>query len=295
MSVFRHIFASMLCIALAAVLVFACVCGRYRLTDREEYRIYTSCYPVYALSALILKDIPGMNLYMLTQPTDEYPNEYSLSDWDEALLATADAAIFMGGGFETYASYYSSDSTIIINLLGGLVLKDNSEFAEVLDFSEDTLNNPWLFMSTEGAMDITEAITANMTTIDEAYTAQYIRNMNEAYELLAAMQQQFDSDVPVALAHEGFAYLADELGLNTVLIIKGSTGYDTEVAEALDSSGAELVLADRQTYRYYEELGFDTVCLDLMMAHGAGEGADGYFEAMQHNIELIKAALEKYE
>ncbi len=64
----------------------------------------TRPFRVYALSAPILSGAPGITLKCLVQPQDGCLRNYELSDWDAALLGSADAAILSGRGLESFES-----------------------------------------------------------------------------------------------------------------------------------------------------------------------------------------------
>ena len=282
------------CLLLCAAFAFLCP---LRLEKPDEYTVYATCFPVYAVCDMVLKDIPGLKLEMLLQPQADDLSAYSLSDWDIALLDSADVAVFAGSGLESFSEYWSNEKTIIVKLLSGLVLSRTNEKLEILANNEEAdLSgvNPWLFMSPEGFADMAEALCANMLAIDEEYSKEYYGNLSNACERISVfssecedMLKDCDLNETVAITHEGLMYLCEQLGLNAVLLCE-----DPDV-QILKERGIKTVLADENTYyaihSVLETNGIKVACLDMLISHTKEES---YFELMRKNVSEIANVLK---
>ena len=302
----KHVFAITLAliIGLSALFTFA-FAGKFALGNTEQdFLIYASSYPMYALSSLVLKDIPGMELHSFLQPQDAGLSAYTLSDWDTALIDNCDVLILNGGGYEGFERLLSAGDTIMVSAVSGL--KYSVEDAWIIDFTgseQDTFENPWLFMYTDGAMELTEAITANMLAVDEMYTEKYYENLgsarayfeNLAYELQALAPE---NRVRVAAGHEAFYYTANELGLECPVIfdrLPAQEHSDEEMSRMLKSltdSGIDILLIESQAgeelIAYFEDNGITVIPLDLMTSYTEKDGADVFGRVLLNNAKLIR-------
>lgn len=278
----------------------------------DSYSIYASFVPAYMLSDLIINEnIPGMELHLLVQPQDGCMRNYMLSDWDAYIAMDADAVILIGNGLESFESALVSmgeDGPSVISASSSLVL-DTSGAEET---QESHLNgaNPWLFLSCEGGLALTEAITANMIALDPDYEAEYIGNLKKAFDQFEALQteitqirQRIDLKKSVALAHEGLIYVANDFDLNVVTRIDRESGeYPDdfrldEILEQLAASGAEVVMIEKQApdllVKALKARGYEVVLIDTLSTGKALNGSEAYFERMLENARLIEKTFQK--
>lgn len=290
-------------IALLLCLMLLSGCASPMQEEAEkELTIYASFYPVYALTASIVADVPGMQLHQLVQPQDGCLRNYTLSDWDLYTVSNADAVILAGSGLESFADTLSSlgeNGPAVAWVMGSLVLRTEEWGSE--HFSGV---NPWLFLSVEGARQISEAITANMLELDPGCESLYLANLYAADERLSALKDEMTDilagvnlETPAAVLHEGLFYLADEWSLNVVTAIERESG-DTlseEAFETLSQSGARVVLIEKQAPEsLVKQLASDGFCVALIDTLSTGNesmGADGYYTAMKMNARALREAL----
>ena len=304
----KHLPKTILVLLIAAIFVVAYILsGNLTPIDSAErsYSVYASCYPVYALSSLILKDVPGIRLLQLTQPTARGLGDYALSDWDRAMLSHADVVITLGGGYEAFANELLSGSSICITLQSALPLMSLPQDANVYGGnSEERAPVPWLYLSAEGAMELCEALCANMCTADEACASMYIANLNACYDKLSAMQAAAQNTkalrgVNVALMHEALLYPASDAGANVVYSIPCKEAQALlpqellEVIDQMQSLNTQAVLVDRfcdpALVQALEASGLPVIRLDLMCDMDPSYGAQGYFDAFYNNLKAIEA------
>lgn len=299
-------------LVLSALILSGCAPMVDEDTIPESFNIYASFLPAYMLSDLIVNDdVPGMNLHLLIQPQDGCMRNYSLSDWDQYVLMHADAVILIGSGFESFETGLSSlgeNGPSVIYASSSLILDTSGEG----ETEESHLGgaNPWLFLSADGGLRLTEAIAANMIVLDPDYEAVYMENLNRAYEkfetLTAAVKtisRNADHDKRVALAHEGLVYTANDFELNVVLRIDRESGEYPDAAQmkdvlnALSESGAEIVLVENHAPEAFtaplEEAGYEVLFMNTLSAGNVQDGADAYFELMMENAQRIERAFKK--
>lgn len=278
----------------------------------ESYSVYASFLPAYMIADMIITDeIENMNLHLLVQPQDGCMRDYGLSDWEMYMVMNADAVILIGNGLESFESALYSlgeEGPAVISASSSLVL----DCSGASDLEESHLNgaNPWLFLSVEGAVQLAEAITANMIGLDPDYESAYMKNLYAAYESLETLKSDMsdrlkdcDKSIPIALAHEGLIYLAEENRLNVTVRLDREPGVmpdDNElkkIMETLSQSGAQAVLIEKQApealIAALEEAGYRVALIDTLSTGSCSGGAQAYIERMTKNAEAICEVLRK--
>ncbi len=278
----------------------------------ENFSIYASFLPAYMLADLIVtEEIPGMNLNLLIQPQDGCMRNYVLSDWDQYIAVNTDAVILIGNGFESF-----EQSLMNLGENGPSIISASSSL--VLDTSYPAENeeshlygaNPWLFLSVDGGLQLTEAICANMIALDPDYENIYIKNLKQAYEKFGALSETvsdvnntIDHEKRTALLHEGLIYIANDFDLNVVSRIERESGeYPDEASlcemlETLSDSNTQVVLIEKQAPKLLLEVlrahQYEIVLIDTLSAGGTQNGAEAYFERMLKNIGIIEKTYKK--
>lgn len=272
---------------------------------QTNFQIFAGCYPAYALSSMIIHDIPGMNLYQLTQPQMEGYGNYELSDWEWNLLAGADGLILLGSGYEGFEASCAGAPFAIIRLLNGMAL-ETFEGCACLDLKADGQSViPWPYLSIEGSRSACEAVCANMQTLDELYAPQYYDNLTTALERLNELEKSIRTDLlsgkSVGVMHEAFYYTASELGAERITIIRRNALSELSneeidaCIELFRENGVTLVLAEQhmpsEIGLALRDAGFTVAELDLMLDHTEKDGFEGLLSGLYQNWKAVAGAL----
>lgn len=300
--------------ATAIMLVFCCIACKKASSEAksaETINVYATFYPLYALTEMITDGVDGVNAMCLVQPQDGCLREYQLSDWDLALLLrSADAVIAGGRGLESFESTLfafgetgPAITAVLYNMdlahVHAVGIPDDAES----HWSDD---NPHIYMSVDGAIDISERIASFMQTSDPRFADVYRDNFDVAAEELRKLQDEMHeiadetAGTKAAVLNEACWYLAEEFELDAVLCYHRESGRDIDnrenLIDAVRNSGAELVLIEKQApyglVKALEVAGLQVVKLDILSTRSESEGAEGYFEAQLANAEALRAACE---
>lgn len=280
--------------------------------DDMHQVIYATFYPIYALSELILQDVPDMELRQLVQPQDGCLRDYAISDWDLYQVAFgADAVIAGGRGLESFSSALESlgdEGPAVVTLFQNLELDNNGKQASDEDASHLADENPHLYMSARALPDIFDSLYAYMIELDPMYADVYETNLENAQQQAEALIAEYDSvmtaidhTAPVALLNEALIYPASDLELNVTCRIDRENGtnlYGNELEDmlaTLTENGVSVVLIEKQApdalVNALSARNYTVVKLDVLSTGRAEMGAEGYFEAMRANLTAIAQAL----
>lgn len=283
------------------------------IKEPEGKLIYASFYPLYALAERVVKGVPNMTVKVLVQPQDGCLREYDLSEWDIAKIAASDAMIVGGRGLETFESALmdqeEGEGIAAIGAMNGLTLIGQGEEVDGELESHLQGENPWLFLSVDGAEQIMESIAGGMAGLDPGFEEMYADNLAHGEEALHKLQMDSQEILlqakpqPVALLHEGLPYLAEDLGLNVVCQVDrepGSELYDNDLKAAIDqmnAAGAKVALieiqAPDQLKQALKEAGFQVALIDTLSTFPIGAGFDHYLEAMKGNAQAVADAFAR--
>lgn len=303
---------SIVAIGLAAMLSLS-GCAPIVEDAPQNLSIYATFYPIYALAGMVLQDVPGIELHCLVQPQDGCLRSYELSDWDIYLLGySADAILAAGNGLEGDSDTLqkmAESSVPLVEVMYGmeLYLNDRAEADEDSHFSGE---NPHVYLSIDGGIDIVQRIAASMDVLSAENADLFNQNADQAQEKLEALKQQMQTEtadchgVKAAILNETLFYVAQDCGLEIAAWFERESGtmlYGTTMEECLERlrvSGAQLALIEQQAptalETALEDAGYAVARLDTLSTRSETEdGIEGYLDAMMENAKAVAEACRR--
>ena len=301
--------AALMCLCLLAAMLAGCGAAPMEAAT-EEISVYATFYPIYAIAAMITEGVPELHLNCLVQPQDGCLRSYALSDWDAALLRSADAVLAGGQGLERFSTtlrLLGEEDAAVSELLYNMELIERAAENTDADSESHWLDaNPHIYMSTSGAAEIAGRIAQSMIVLDPRYEELYLQNLERAEERLATLKAETDELVgefageKVAVLNEALIYLADEYGLDAALCWDRDSGESmdevalNDLLSAFAEADIQVVLIEKQApQRLLENLrsaGIAVAALDVLSTRRAAEGYEGYFAAQRSNAAAVRAA-----
>lgn len=299
---------------LVLIIAFSCSgCAPLMDPDPETLSIYASFYSIYALTDMLVSDVPDLTLRCLVQPQDGCLRSYSLSDWDLYLLSYGADAIVLGGeGLESFsdALRQSAEQThIVVEALAGLTLAENPEIEQDEALAHWTGENPYLYLSVDGSKEILENLASALSVMDPRYAEKYEENLAKALENLEDLSAEMENvrllsrGKKAALLNEAMLYVAQDYEMEIAAVIPResgggfATGELENCIETLKNGGVEVVLIEKQAPQALIEAlksaGFAVAQIDTMATRRESEGGDGYFDAQRENMQAIRNACKQ--
>lgn len=306
----KKILTGLLSVFLIACLLASCGGDKTEQTPEEDdvLTVYTTFYPIYALTHMVAAGVEDVELHCLVQPQDGCLRDYQLSDWDLALIAgSADAVIAGGMGLESFESLLYSlgdNGPAVSSVLYGMDLQEKQAVNTQPD-SDSHWNtpNPHIYLSADGASEIVDRIAAIMQVLDPEHAEIYQDNAENSKSKLQSVFESLNAaaTAKAIVMNEALIYTAEVFGFEIDLC------YDRDSGEALDGSelqsclnllaqsSARIVLIEKQApqnlCKALEDAGYIVARLDILSTRRAEEGSDGYFEALGTNDQTINKAL----
>ena len=285
-------------------------CGSEPAEDApEEISVYATFYPIYAAAAMITENVPDLRLNCLVQPQDGCLRSYMLSDWDAALLGSADALIAGGQGLESFEAalhLLGEDELAVAEVFYNMELFEQRAENGDSDGDSHWLDaNPHIYMSMEGMIEIVGRTAQSMAMLDPRYEEMYLQNLERAEGRLKALREEIKTEVgkfsghKVAVLNEALVYAARDYGLDALCWEResGESMDETALAElltALKEREIRVVLIERQApqslVEALEGAGIAVAALDVLSTRRADEGYEGYFAAQRANAAAVREA-----
>lgn len=305
-----RILSIMLCLCLLSMLLSGCGKKQGEAPTEAVTSIYTSFYPLYAAAEWLLAGIPNVELNCLVQPQDGCLRNYQLSDWDLALLSSADLILAGGRGLESFESVLyalGENGPAVSAILYNMELTEQRGRNTQEDTQSHWLDaNPHIYMETAGMIEIVQRVANTLILFDPAHEDIYRKNLENTLSELNALHDEISAglshlkDNQVIVMNEALVYAVREYGLKAAMFYDRESGagmYDDDLQECLKmlgKSGAQVILIEKQAPQslceVLEATGYRLARMDILSTRRASEGAEGYFDAQRANVQAVKDA-----
>lgn len=290
---------------LVAVVIFLSACqgqtppASEKPTASKTLTIATSFYPMYIAAINVAKDVPGVKVVNLTQPTTGCLHDYQLKPDDLKTLSEAQIFVVNGAGMEAFMDK-------VVKQLPDLKVVDASKGIPLIKGAGEEGDNPHLWVSISNAIQQVKNIGLQLATLDPDHATQYSANTTAYADKLEAlrvkMHQALDGAKKrdIITFHEAFPYFAREFNLNIVAVIEREPGSEpsaAELADTIETVNKSKIMALFAEPQYPEkaaetiahETGAKVFILDPAVT-GPME-PDAYLKTMEANMKTLEEAL----
>lgn len=270
--------------------------------------VATTTLPVYEFTSRLCEGSPIQVTRLITESVSCL-HDYTLQVGQMRQIETAQAVIISGAGLEDFLSNALNDAKIIdasANI--ELICPDEGNDHEHEDDHHHAgghhhENDPHIWLSPANAKIMAENIRDSLSRLFPEHQQVFHSNC----QMLLDDLEQLHSYAQTALAdlscrelitfHDGFAYLAREYDLTILEAVEEESGSEASAAELirlirltqdhkLSAVFTEVNGADSAANIIAAETGAKIYQLDMVMC------GNSYFEAMYHNIDTLKEALQ---
>ena len=290
-----------LILLLLAILLILPGCAAERTAD-----IVATTLPVYDFTVYLCQ---GTNLTVSRLVTESVSclHDYTLKVSQMRAVESAELIVMNGAGLESFLQDILEEKNSVIDASHGIELlcpereHDHAHEHDHHDHSHAFDSHIWL--SPENAMVMASNICEGLCQRYPHYANTFKENLSGLLEDLRLLQK-YGKDALGGLScreiitfHDGFAYFAHSFGLTILEAVEEESGSEASAKELIhlieltqehslpaiftecngSTSAATVISA---------ETGAKVFALDMAMA------GDGYFDAMYHNIDTIKEALQ---
>lgn len=272
--------------------------GCTKKEDSARLTVVTSFYPMYIMTANLVKDVPGVKLVNMAPPFSGCLHDYQMTPQDMKTLSRADILVINGAGMESFLDDVIRQNT-------KLSVIDASRNIELIEESGNA--NPHIFVSISGAIQQVRNIEAGLERADPEYIGYYRENVQRYLVKLEGLKEKMHQVLKEAknrdiiTFHEAFPYFAREFDLNILTVIEREPGSEPsagELAQTIElvrkikvkAIFAEPQYPAKSAQAIARETGARVYTLDPAVT-GPME-PDAYIAAMEKNLTILQEALQ---
>ena len=281
-------------------LLLLCGCSREPSAD-----IAATTLPVYDFTSALCQGTPLTVTRLVTEEVSCLHN-YSLNVRQVQAAEAADVIVQSGAGLEEFLHDVLENKSVIdasegIDLLCAEEDEDHHEHHAHEGHSHE--EDPHIWLSPENAALMAENICRGLCQHYPQYQGVFQGNLTGLLEQLASLQAYGEQELAglscreMIPFHDGFSYFARSFGLTIVEAVEEESGSEASAKELIhlielvrehglpaifvekNGSGSAASILSRET-------GAKVYTLDMAMS------GSSYFDAMYHNIDTIKEALQ---
>ena len=275
-------------------------------SQSQPAQIAATTLPVYEFTTRLCENTPLTVTRLVTEQVSCL-HDYSLNVKQVKAAEAAETIVISGGGLEDFMAELLTDGKVIDASCQGIdfhVSGHSHDHGEHhAEDGHDHEADPHIWLSPDKAMVMVKNIHAGLSARYPQYDAQFSANEESLLADLEALERYGHETLDslscreLITFHDGFGYLAESFHLTILEAVEEESGSEASArelihlieevehhnlpaifTEASGSTSAASVIA--------RETGTASYCLDMAMA------GDSYFDAMYHNINTIKEALQ---
>ena len=293
--------ASFLAVSVLALSLHGCA------ASEPPAQVAATTLPVYEFTSHLC-DGTEIAVSRLVNESVSCLHDYALNVSQVKAVEAAEVVVISGAGLEEFMEDILADKPAI-DASTGIALIEPEEHHHDHDHEEEDHEghhheeDPHIWLSPENAMAMARNICDGLTAQYPQHADVFAANLETLLAKLEALQVYGETQLAslscrdLITFHDGFAYLADSYDLHILRAVEEESGREASAAELIElieevehhdlpaifteangSVSAAGIIA-RETH-------IESYQLDMIMS------GDSYFDAMYHNIDTLKEALE---
>lgn len=284
----------------------AVACSLAGCSAAPEAQVAATTLPVYEFTSRICEGT-DVTVSRLVTESVSCLHDYALNVRQVRAVEAAEVVVISGAGMEEFMEDMLHDRNTI-DASAGIELIEPEEHHHGHEEDESHEGHvheedPHIWLSPVHAAAMAENICDGLSAQYPEYAADFEENLAELQAELDALHAYGEEKLAdlscreIITFHDGFNYLADCYDLHILRAVEEESGGEASAAELIElieeveHHGLPAIFTETNgsvsaAGIIARETGADSFALDMAM------GGDSYFEAMYHNIDTLKEALE---
>ena len=267
--------------------------------NQESSNIAATTLPVYEFTSII-SDGTDITVTRLITENVSCLHDYTLQVSQMRAVESAEIIVINGAGLEDFLADVLPDSQYIIDASEGLELSCGHHHEDDGHHHE---HDPHIWLSPAMAKEMCRNISKKLSVQYPQYAEVFEKNLAQLLVKLDELQAYGEKELKdltcrnLITFHDGFSYFAESFDLHIIKALEEESGSEASAKELI---GLINLVKDSRLPAIFTEINGSTSAakiiaketdakiytLDMAMA------GNSYFEAMYHNIDTIKEALE---
>lgn len=272
---------------------------------RETPQVVATTAPVYEFTRLLCQGT-GITIGQLVTEEVSCLHDYTLQVSQMRMLEAAELVIISGAGLEEFLEDVLPEDSRIVDSSVGCHLH-GAEHAHEHNTSHDDDHHhetdPHIWMAPENAMVMAQNICKGLSEKYPAHKKIFAENLDVLLIQLSDLQEYGANTLSnlscreLITFHDGFAYFAESFDLTVLKAMEEESGSE---ASAKELKELVILVHEYKLPAVFTEVNGSTSAAQVICAEtgirsfalNMAMSGQGYFEAMYHNINTIKEALE---
>ena len=268
-------------------------------------QIAATTLPVYDFTVYLCQGT-GLEVTRLVAESVSCLHDYTLQVSQMRAVENAELVIMNGAGLENFLHDIIEDKGPVVDASAGIELicpETGHDHGHDHDHGHSHESDSHIWLSPENAMVMASNICGGLCRQYPGHANTFKDNLSSLQEELQLLQKYGEDALgnlscrEIITFHDGFAYFAESFGLTILEAVEEESGSEASAKELIHLT--QLVEEHDLPAIFTEvngsvsaasvisaETGAKVFTLDMAMA------GESYFEAMYHNIDTIKEALE---
>lgn len=283
---------------LAAVLLLFLFCSCS--APAQRWNIAATTLPVYEFTSRLCEG-SGLSVTRLVTESVSCLHDYSLNVWQVRAVESADLIVISGAGLEEFMEDILSGKQSIDASIGIELTQCEEEHDHSHDHHHDVDSHIWL--SPANAAVMADNICKGLCEAYPDFSELFNSNLSALLADIDAVQKYGNEQLSslstrdMVTFHDGFGYFADSFDLHILKAVEEESGAEASAAELKEL--IQLVREHQLPAIFTESNGSDSAASVISRETGAeiftldmAMSGDSWFDAMYHNINTLKEALE---
>ena len=293
----KYIVIAIMVLSIMAGIIVAYTRKNKEIKEDDNFKIVTSFYPIYVMTANIVDGAKNVTLDNMTEANTGCVHNYTLTTSDMKKIEKANVFIENGLGLE------DSFNKIVESKPNLEIIDSSSQMSDLIEDEDEDETNPHIWTSISKNIQQVKNITNALKEKNPENADIYEKNCNKYVEKLENLKKEYEEELDLkgekaVTLNENFAYFAKEIGLNLKLIhtsheetaLSGETLKN--VIDEMKSSNGKIILVDidedtRTAKTISKETGANIFVLDSATTGSLDK--DAYINAMKQNLKILKA------
>lgn len=270
---------------------------------RKNTQIAATTLPVYAFSAALCEGT-GITVSQLVTENVSCLHDYNVQVSQMRAVESADVVIINGAGLEAFLEDVLLKADCVIDASEGISLSCEGHHEEHNEeHGHHHESDPHIWLSPEKAKQMCTTIAQKLSARYPQHKDLFSSNLTTLLKKLDDLQTYGEQALRslscrnLITFHDGFSYFAESFDLHILEAVEEESGSEASAKELTELIG---IVYDHQLPAIFTEVNGSTSAAEIIaketdtniFALDMAISGNSYFEAMYHNIDTIKEALE---
>jgi len=283
-------------LTILTILLFGCS------IDPKQTQIVATTLPVYEFTAALCENT-NITVSQLVTENVSCLHDYTLQVPQVQMLENAEIVITSGAGLDSFVLDVVTNTTVCIDASQNISLLCADAHHEHLHGHNHDDGDPHIWLSPINAKIMVDNIYNALLTSYPEHKTLFAKNLFNLHSKLDTLYNYGIKELAnltnrnCITSHDGFAYLADTFDLHILRAIEEESGSEASALEIIelitliDTHKVAAIFTERNGTAssaniLHSETGVPVYELDMAMS------GNSYFDAMYHNINTLKEALQ---